>query len=371
MTPSLDTSSQLDQKLAELKETQEREKVELSPEVEKYYQEHVKAIQGKLAKGEAILESDLKFIDDVKLWMSLPEEWREQYSSVEEMKKAGEANDIELKMKGILFRDLQEATQEAQKRNINLKQWLTLLHIANTAGKERSWIDETFDFKDGDILGVELNLSGSTKLAALPESLKLSFMLYLDKCTNLAALPKGLKVDNTISLSDCTKLPTLPEGLEGSAIHLIGCTSLTSLPAGIKVQQLFLNGCTSLSSIPNDLKVENALDVKGCTSLTSLPEGMDVGRYLILDGCTSLTSLPKDLEISGNLSLEGCVKLTSLPGGLKVGWYLDLRDCINLNSLPDDLSADELILSNNLNDQVKKDAKRLYENSDIEKITYR
>ena len=91
MSQSPETSPELEDRLAELKETKEREKVQLTPEVEGYIQEHVKAIQNKLANGEAILESDLEFIDEVKLWMSMSEEWRGKLQSIEAKNEFTEA----------------------------------------------------------------------------------------------------------------------------------------------------------------------------------------------------------------------------------------------------------------------------------------
>jgi hypothetical protein len=83
-------------------------------------------------------------------------------------------------------------------------------------------------------------------------------------------------------------------------------------------------------------------------------------RHLSLIGYVEFTSLPENLEVLGFLNLMNCKGLTSLPKGLKVGESLGLAGCTGLTSLPKDLSVFiNLWLSEDLNEQVKKDAERL------------
>ncbi len=55
--------------LADLQETMQREKVELTPEVEAYLKENVEKIQGKLMNGEPVYPRDMKFIEEIKVWI--------------------------------------------------------------------------------------------------------------------------------------------------------------------------------------------------------------------------------------------------------------------------------------------------------------
>ena len=249
MTTEQPTTS-MQERMADLKETLKKEKVKLTPEVELYIQEHLRAVQDKLQNGEDVYEEDLAFIDEVKMWVGMPEEWRNKYVSIEEMKRAGYTR---------------ESSFEASKRGISIKQWLDLLHVAKADGKSRKWIDETFTFPGGGKIEVERNLD-------------------LNLCTGLTTLPEGLEVGGGLYLSFCTGLTHLPEGLKvGGSLDLEACTSLTTLPEGLKVGKwLDLEGCTALITLPEGLKVGWELHVNGCTGLTSLPEGLEVGGNLVL-----------------------------------------------------------------------------------------
>jgi hypothetical protein len=66
------------------------------------------------------------------------------------------------------------------------------------------------------------------------------------------------------------------------------------------------------------------------------------------------------IKTEKGLNLFGLTGLTRLPEGLKVGRNLNLKNCIGMTKLPEGLMVGgNLYLSENLNEQVKKDAKRL------------
>ncbi len=120
--PTRSTETIADQ-LSEIQETAEKEKVQLTTEVQEYIGKAVTALQDKLADEEPTVEEDVEFIKEVRMWMGMPEEWREKYPSIEGMK-------------GL------EEMEEARKRDISLRQWLDLLHVAEVAGWERKQIDK-------------------------------------------------------------------------------------------------------------------------------------------------------------------------------------------------------------------------------------
>jgi len=113
------------EQLADLTQTFEKENVQPTPEVKEYVRSHVRAVQDKLQSGKPVYENELEFIPKVKMWMRMPKEWREKYPSVEEMVKSEE-------MKNVTMSDV----YEAQKRDIDIKQWLDLLHMAEIQDKE-------------------------------------------------------------------------------------------------------------------------------------------------------------------------------------------------------------------------------------------
>ena len=235
------TTLLLEDQLKEIDELADREKIELTPEVLGYIQKHAEAIQDKYAEGEDVKESDLQFIDEVKMWMGFPEIVRKKFPSIEMLENAK-----------------QSISEEAKKRNISFQQWVELLHLAEAAEKKKKWIDEQFQFPGNGVIEVEY--------------------LNLSKCTNLTNLPKGLTVDKNLTLYGCTRLKRIPDGLKvGGTLHLRDCTSLSSLPSGLgMVGNLYLYGCTRLCSLPNGLMVLGELDLRGCTSLSSLPENLVV-----------------------------------------------------------------------------------------------
>jgi len=206
------------EQLADLTQILEKEKVQLTPEVEEYVREHVRAVQDKLQAGQDVYEKDLEFIAKVRTWVTMPKELREKYPRVEEMVKSEEV--IYLK-------------PEAYKRNISIKQWEILLHTAKmrtmmwTVGKvtekdkkvmEKEWIDRNVIFPgNGKIkFKTDFALPGCTELTELPDELSVGGALLLRGCTGLTGLPKGLSVEGNLDLAGCTGLTKLPEGLSVS-----------------------------------------------------------------------------------------------------------------------------------------------------------
>jgi len=96
---SADSSSLLDQ-LSEIQDEAKRNKVQLTPEVTQYIREHLEAVQQKLANREEVTEDDMKFMQDVRLWVDLPKHLREKYSSIQEMNQSNEVTEVKkLKLK--------------------------------------------------------------------------------------------------------------------------------------------------------------------------------------------------------------------------------------------------------------------------------
>ena len=208
----------LEDQLAELEDLVSEEKVELTEEVSAYLRDEVEVVQKKLLAGEDVLESDLAFIGEVKMWVRLPEEWREKLGSVEEMLE-------------------DEEVMEAIKREISLQQWLDVLHVAEAACEGRDWIDQKFKFEGGG----KIMAKGG---------------LYLSRGHKvLTRLPEGLSVERTLDLQGCRKLTSLPKMLNvGRNLHLTACSGLTRLPEGLRFKEdLLIVGCRDLMGLPDEL----------------------------------------------------------------------------------------------------------------------
>jgi len=242
---SADRQFILDQ-ISEIQDEAKKNKVQLTPEVQAYIREHIEAVQQKLANREQVTDDDMRFMQDVRLWVSMAEEDRKNFVSIDEMKK-------------------NEELLEAAKRKINLKQWLDLLHIVKAAHKDRKWIDETFTFPGNGKIETPGNL-------------------LLNGCTSLTHLPDNLQVGGDVELFNCTSLIQIPDNLKiNGTLRLTYCISLTHLPDNLKINKnLSLSGSSSLISLPDNLQVEGDLRLGGCTSLTSLPANLMVGKNIYL-----------------------------------------------------------------------------------------
>jgi hypothetical protein len=285
--PQTPETPSLQDQLAEIKREAEQNKVELTSEVQEYIRTHLLAVQQKLSAQEPVTEDDLRFMQDVRLWVGMAEEDRNRLVSIEDMNHEISTN---------------EYFKEIFKRKISLTQWIALVFVAYAIGENWEWIDKTFIF------------SGGGKIKTYGD-------LDLEGCTSPISIPEGLEVDGDLVLKDCTDLTPLPSGLKVSG-------------------SLLLTRCTSLTSFPKDIEIGKDLDLEGCTSITLLPAGLKVGKNLSLSKCTSLTSLPADLKVGGNLWLRDCTSLKSLPADMEVGGNLYLSKYLQKKILKSKLVKD-------------------------------
>jgi len=242
MNMSNSLSSPLD-RILELKDEVEKQKVELTPEVRAYIQANLERVQEKLRKGEAVTKEDMKFIGEVKLWVEMPDEWRKMAPSIKSMRLADEMKNV--------------SVQDVHKRQISLQQWLDLLHVAKSLEKPKEWIDEHFQFPGNRKIETE----------------------YLDECNNasLTHLPDNLKVRGYLRFQQCPSLISLAENLEvGVYLDLTDCKSLTHLSTNLKVGAFVrINNCPSLIRLPKTLKVGGDLVLFECRSLTHFSENFE------------------------------------------------------------------------------------------------
>ncbi|HEX2915021.1 MAG TPA: hypothetical protein VH186_29780 [Chloroflexia bacterium] len=135
-----------------------------------------------------------------------------------------------------------------------------------------------------------------TRLATLPEALKVEYRLDLEGNTALTALPPGLKV-GTLILRNCTSLTALPENLSVSFLDISGCTALVEWPGKARLQfgRLVARNCHQLKQLPGWINHLSQLDLRDCSSLQALPEKLEIGSWIDLAG-TGVTELPHSLK---------------------------------------------------------------------------
>jgi hypothetical protein len=354
--------------MADIHDKVEKQKIPLSKGVAAYTRENLRKVAGKLQAGEPIYPSDMEFIANVRMWMGMPAVWREKYRSIEQMKTEG----------GMDGSESREVGAEAQKRNISWGQWLALMHIAcfnGTKGKEKEWIDGTFNFPgDGSISSLKkLKLKGN--ITVLPENIYvMGGEVDLTGCTGLTALPENLKV-RYLNMAGCTGITVFPDSLDVGFLNLTDCTGVTVYPENVrKLRHLDMTGCTNLTVLPKKI-LHNGLDLNltRCTGITVLPEELDLNS-LDLTGCTGITSLPKKLKVGllRQINLTGCTGLKALPGDISA-FSLFLAGCTGLTALPKDLDVSQIYLSQDLKEKVKRDAERLAKkgkNTSVKYINY-
>jgi len=268
-------------RILELKDEAEKQKVELTPEVKAYIQAHLDIVQEKISKGAAVTEDDMKFIEEVRMWVEMSEDSRGELDTIEKMCDS-------------------EAMQEAMRRDITIGQWLDLVHFTEAVGNPLWTIDRSFEFPGKKkIIGDTQSNYDKDKLKHLPRNLSLPFGLHLERCPGLIHLPQGL---------------------EAESVTLTGCVNLVDLPEDLRVKKsLILKDCSSLIRLPfHDLHLEKHLNLHGCSSLVSLPDSMEIGGNFYLNGCTSLKLFPTHLRIGGDLTLFKTDIIDFLPDDLLI-----------------------------------------------------
>ena len=282
-----------------------RQKIKLTPEITEEIREHLAEAQARAERGEPMTREMAEFMENVRLWVGMPEWWREENPKL--------TNESVLEMNRLVTDEVRE---EAKKRDISVGQWLDLLHVSEAQ-------------KDKNVTrgcGASFQFPGKGKIKA-------EWGLILSRWQSLLRLPEGLEVGKNLELVDCTNFTHLPKGLRvDGELNLSGCTNLTELPEGLKVEKnIYLINCKNLIALPKDLiEANESLWLDGSTRLTELPEGLRVGGSLSLRACSGLTSLPKGLEIKKDLDIRQCEKITQLPEDLRVGGTLFLSEYPNI-----------------------------------------
>jgi len=366
----------LQEVMRDITELAEKEKVELTSEIREYVREHVRMTQDQYRTHEDVSDKDIVFIENAKSWLLMPKQLKERYSTIEDMKNE---------------------TSEANKREISLKQWLSLLNVAEASHQPIKWIDETFDFPGNGKIHVEKSLSlvfeRSTSLRSLPDNLTVENNLTLENCPLLTSLPNNLKVGEELGLHMCPSLTSLPDNfsvrsltindpsllkgittlnaqkveIENSNatsfpknfptikwLRLFNCPYLESLSDNLNVKSLYIRACPSLKSLPDNLRVDTLTIGSNCDSLKSLPDNLNAGTISIpnpslLKGISTLNcnlelsildeSFPEDFPaINGTLRIS-YGEFKSLPDNLRVRESLELWHCCSLRSLPNNLGA--------------------------------
>ena len=196
MKTNFETSSSILDQISEIQEDAKKNKVQLTPEVREYIREHLKAVQQKLDKGEPVYDEDLEFIKNARLWVSMPDNLRHKFPSIDVLKKSGEL-------------------EEAAKRRISHEQWFDLLHIAEVSQQDKKWIDKVFKFlDDGRIETKELMLGSKFNLQRLPQKLRVKGDVSI-VATSIKTLPNNLIIEGDLNISE-----NLPEQVKIDAERL-------------------------------------------------------------------------------------------------------------------------------------------------------
>lgn len=256
------TAKDIQDQLRDITEMAEHGDVKLSPEVSEYLHQWMDVILRKLEKRIDVSKKDMRFLENVKTWMKMPEKLRISNSDINEMIKP-------------------EKIEFEKRKCLTLQQWEDLLNMAEILESEgaREWIDENCTFRNG-IIEITKNL-------------------YLND-TSITSLPEGLHVEGNLDLRN-TPITSLPEGLHVGGYLDLKNTPIKSLPSGLKVGRDLSLQDTPIESLPNDINIKTDLRLDN-TPISKLPKRLTVGENLYLRN-TQITSLPADLRVGKNVWL--------------------------------------------------------------------
>ena len=131
--------------------------------------------------------------------------------------------------------------------------------------------------------------------------------------TPIVSLPSDLSVRQRLDLTGCTRLKALPENLHVGSLILTDCVSLQDLPKGLNVAFLDLSGCSALRKLPDDLSIKGGhLSLRDCPWITQLPDNLGSVSSLDVSGCLNLARLPQGLQITSWIDFAGSA-ITELP----------------------------------------------------------
>ena len=305
-------------------------KIEFPPEIFKYVEDNILALQRISRERRMPTEKDMEFMEHVRMWLSLDEVYQEKFSNMELMLS-------------------EPYYKEAVKRGISIGQWLDLQCILHS-------------------IILDSTLSKSIENLPLPE-----------KIDRIFKFPGNgiIKSESTLQFILENHIDRFPDGLDIDGDFKIGHSlALTKLPKRLKVKgDLFASNCPLLSEIPNDISVGEDV-ILSSTSIRTLPDSLKViNGSLYLRSCENLEKLPDNLKVRRDFCLEGCIALKRLPKGLKAyGRSRDIMEinyCTALEEFPDDARIiTPLIRPDDIHPKILADIERLHKEKKIKEIRY-
>jgi hypothetical protein len=301
-------------------------KIKFPPDIFNYIQDNILALQRILHEGRMPTEKEMEFMDHVRLWLSLQEEDRKTYTSIEAMIKYGGKDIIQCAKRGISFSqwfDLGSMLSSIQIDSFDTTS-LSLLEK----------IDATFKFPGNGVIRHEstLNLNMRNKLGRLPDGLDIEDDFNMEQSPFIAKLPKRLKVGGGFAANDCRALYEIPDDISIGMSVILNRTPITILPDCFREVKgsLHLENCKNLEKLPDNLNVHGDLNLKGCHSLKQLPTGLvvngDKDDRMDISHCTALEGFPDDMQVNAILSLSADLNKKVLADALKLKQEGKIRD---------------------------------------------
>ena len=309
-------------------------KIKLPPDIFKYVEDNILALQRISRERKMPTEKDMEFMEHVRMWLSLDEVDREKFTNIDAMLNNS---------------DFQEAT----KRSITIAQYTACVEVGFHFGyaPASAEFSELFQFPGGGKI-----ISGKKPLLVIddysghfPDNWEFTGSLKLTAFQG-DKLPKNFKVRENFDLHRCPNLKNIPDNFVISGSLLIDtCKSFESIGEGFRAGgHLTIGSCHLLEKFPSDFKVAGSLFCNVCSGLKEIPDNVN-GAYFadkidLLD-CHNLIKLPSRLKTS-RLNLKGCRILENLPDHLEVD-VLDIHDCRYLKNLPNDIIIHDVLYLNN------------------------
>ena len=234
------TSQDINREISDITEMAEREQVKLTSEVRQYLHDGMGKALDKAESGVTI--EDMQFLEDVKDWMTMPEDWRNKYPNIETMKNSKEygyfeSNNISMKRLAELYLMTFQMAQGIE--------WLEFVDLMIVINKNGSiiWHDS----------GHAMATYNNDMIKKSPEDIRATNFGF-HNCKSLVEVGGDIHVGENIEFADCPSLVIINKKLKAKTIKFQNCDNLEDLPEDMITDQLIIISCPKIKKLPESLR---------------------------------------------------------------------------------------------------------------------
>ena len=262
---------------------------------------------------------------------------------------------------------LNEITEYAEQENVQLTPEVrTFLHD----NMER--VLEKLEEEGNGVTEKDIDFLAKVRIwIKLPEEVRISMTnlegwndktLVILKSYEAEAKERGLSLSQFFRLVDYIKQLGLPDSAIDTRFNVdqghimdrgdegdFNYTGIIATPEVFHVQFLRITNSPTFKQISKGLHVSKALYIENNPEFETIQDGLKVRKTFVLENLPKLTELPEDIEL-----IE----------------FFGIKKCPNLKGLPRNLEVENLRITHDCSEQVKKDAQRLVDEGKIVHFDY-